>query len=88
MPKEDGEGKSKALHMEVAICQQALRVIDHTCGLLVELGAAQMYWMRHLVRYMPCIRGKPSHAFTCQCIAAAPVRQLQLRAGRPGISKF
>ena len=71
MPKEDGDGTSKALHAEVAVCQQALRVIDYTCGLLVKLGAAQMYWMRH----PPCVTsvrcGKPNLNGSA-CFAAAP----------------
>lgn len=33
MPKEDGDCNSKALHAEVALCQQARRVIYCTCRL-------------------------------------------------------
>lgn len=75
MPKEAGEGKSKALHVEVAICQQALRVIDYACGRLLELGAAQMYGMRHLVRYMPCIRGKPGYRTGMHCGSSSACEQ-------------
>lgn len=63
MPKEDGECNKTALHAEVTICQQALRVIDYTCRLLLEIGAAQMCWMRHLACVTsgtPAVRGKPS----------------------------